>query len=246
MRSLADPYQDGTVVQAFLLGEIEYDRCLALQQKLVDDAHSRADRRIVLLLCEHPPVITIGRSGSREDVQLRSVQLAGRPIDVRSAQRGGGAVLHLPGQLAVYPIVPLERLGWSVGEFLSRFQAGLLASLAELQVQGQAKPEQYGIWGNSGQLASLGVGIKHWITHFGAQINVLPPLHLFQYVVTDPISHSTAGSLASELGCSPRMANVRSRVVRGVSEALGCEKYHLYTSHPLLERIGRHPFARAS
>jgi len=232
-------------VHAFLLGEIDFHRCVALQQRLVDEAYSRADGRIALLLCEHPPIITIGRGGSRSDVQLRDVQLAGRTIDVVRVGRGGGTLLHLPGQLAVYPIVPLADLGWSVGEFLGRFQNGLQDALQELGVAGRRREGQFGVWGETGQLASIGVGVKHWITYHGAQINILPPLHLFQYVVTDPVAGSRIGSVADELRHGVRMAQVRSRVVRSVSEALGSTGYHLFTGHPLLSQIGRKPFAKA-
>jgi len=221
-------------VAVHLLGQISLDRCLALQKRLIYEASCRADGRITLLICEHPPIVTIGRGGSRDDIQLRAVQLAGQTIDIYSVNRGGGAMFHLPGQLAVYPIVPLACQGWTVGEFLDRFQAGLQLALGQLDLKPHARPSRYGLWGVSGQLVSIGVAVTDWITYFGGWIHVAPPLPVLRYVVTDPIERIAAGSLSEERRQPLRMAHVRSRVARAVSEAFDCPEYLLYTGHPLL------------
>ena len=225
-------------IAVYLLGQVGFERALALQQRLVFDACTTAGGQITLLLCEHPPIITIGRGGSRADVQLENVLLAGRTLDIYRVNRGGGAVLHHPGQLAVYPIVPLDRLGWTVGEFLQRFQAGLAASLAELKIASQPRPGRYGLWGQSGQLASLGVSVKDWVTYYGAQIHVGPALHLQKFIDSDRADRIRIGSLCEESDAAVKMTAVRSRVVRCTAEAFGCE-YHVYTDHPLLPHVLR-------
>ena len=98
----------GPAVETHLLGCVDFDRAAALQERLVDEVADRDDGQIRLLLCEHPPVVTIGRAGSPAEVHYEADPLRQRRIEVRWVKRGGGCLVHLPGQLAVYPIVPLR------------------------------------------------------------------------------------------------------------------------------------------
>jgi lipoyl(octanoyl) transferase len=234
--------------EVFLLGQVDFDACLALQRRLVSDSASRAAGNISLLVCEHPPIITIGRSGSRDDVRVRGALLAGRTIELVEVDRGGGTMLHLPGQLAIYPIVPLDWYGWTVGEYLHRLQAGLLRALGELGITGELRPGRHGIWGRSGQLISVGVAVTDWIAYYGALLNVVPTLPIYDYIDTDPVEHTPAGSICQEHRKPVHMTAVRSRVVRAVVEALGCEQFFAYAGHPLLTHAGRlvHDAALAS
>ena len=125
-------------LEAFLLGTVDFDVTLQLQQRLVEQAHERGDGQITLLLCEHPTIITIGRGGSPAEVATQCTPVRTGQIEVRWVNRGGGCLLHCPGQLAIYPIVPLRWHGFSVGEFLDRFQAGLLEALDDLNVPAHA------------------------------------------------------------------------------------------------------------
>src|SRR5437773_10504444 len=99
-------------VHIHLLGTVDFEDCLALQRRLAYDAVSRGDGRIVVLLCKHPPLITIGRRGSRADVKFTGGELAHRQLEIRYGSRGGGALLHAPGQLAIYPTIPIAHHGW--------------------------------------------------------------------------------------------------------------------------------------
>jgi lipoyl(octanoyl) transferase len=226
-------------LEAFLLGQTEFHLAMALSQRLVFDAGDRADGQITLLLCEHSPLVTIGRLGSKAHVRFAPRELASRQLDVRWVNRGGGAILHAPGQLAVYPIVPLAWRRWTVGEYLARLERGLVGALADLGVAGQVRPGSGGIWGRSGQLASIGVAVKHWTTYFGAYLNVDPALAPFRYVSSDPQGGTPASSLAAERRQRITMPAVRAAVVPRLAGAFGCERYHLYTGHPLLTQLTR-------
>jgi len=227
----------GPSVETFLLGNVDFHTCLALQNRLVYEAGGRADGQISLLLCEHPPAITVGRSGSRAHVRLSPGELNSRQLQIDWVNRGGGAVLHLPGQLAVYPIVPLEPHGWSVGEYLRRFEAGLLATLEELGVRGSLQAGCRGIWGRSGQLVILGAAVKNWITYHGAFINVAPAMGGFRSIDTDPIGGSAMSSLVVERQQPVKMTTVRAALIGCLAAALECERYHIYSGHPLLPRL---------
>jgi lipoyl(octanoyl) transferase len=225
-------------LQAFLLGTVDFETCLALQQRLVFETSGATDRQITLLVCEHPPTLTVGRDGSRAHLHFSPEALVSEQLSVRWINRGGGCMLHLPGQLAIYPIVPLDRCDLTVGEYLNCLQSGLLAALAELGVRGTVRPGWPGIWGRTGQLAAIGVSIKSWTTYHGAFLNVAPAMRLFRRIETDPTQKTPMSSLVVERQTAVKMTSVRGAVVRHLAAALGADRYHLHTSHPLLSRLG--------
>jgi lipoyl(octanoyl) transferase len=223
-------------VQAHLLGLVDFDACLALEQRLVYETSGRRDAPISLLLCEHADLITVGRQGSHAHIHCSQRELISQRIDVRWVNRGGGAIMHTPGQLAVYPIVPLERQHYSVGEYLARLQTGVLDTLAELGIHGQTRCGQHGIWGRSGQLVAFGAAVKSWTTYHGAFINVAPQMQRCRLVTSDFVGHSPAGSLVAERQQPVKMTSVRESLLRHVTAALGCDRFHLYSGHPLWMR----------
>ena len=231
-----DNQTSAPAVQAHLLGRIDFGRCLALQQRLVHRTAAGDDGQIRLLLCEHPDIITVGRGGSPAEIQSDAGLLKSGRIEVRWVKRGGGCLVHAPGQLAVYPIVPLRWHGFSVGEYLDRFQAGVLNTLGELGIHGEARPGQHGIWGRTGQLAAFGIAVRDWVAYHGAFINVSPSMGLFRLVDADPQGTTRMSCLVAERGQPVRMTSVRAELVRGLTDAFGCDRYHLYTGHPWLRR----------
>jgi len=221
-------------VETFLLGRVPYLHCLALQERLRRHVAARDDGQIVVLMCEHPEVITIGRGGRPSDITSRGT-LRSREIETHWVNRGGGTLVHCPGQLAVYPIVRLRWHEFSLGDYLHRLQTALADTLTELGVQVHLQLGRMGVWGRTGRIASLGVAVRDWVTWQGAFINVSPAMGLFRLVQSDPLASSCTGSLAAERCGVVRMATVRAVLVRQLSEAFGCDRYHLYTGHPWLK-----------
>jgi lipoate-protein ligase B len=148
--------------------------------------------------------------------------------------------LHAPGQLCVYPIVSLARLGWSVGEFMRRFQNGLQLAFDHLIVRAKAHEGRFSLGGRAGVLAAMGVSVQNWVTCHGAFINVNPPMARFSKVDTldpdrvRPGEKATMTSLLAERRVAVTMTNVRSALVAGLAEAFACSRHHIYTQHPLL------------
>jgi lipoyl(octanoyl) transferase len=253
-------------LEAFLLGQIDFDVALTLQQRLIEQSRDRGDGQVTLLLCEHPTLITVGRGGSPGDVAMHNNLVRTRQIEVRWVNRGGGCLMHSPGQLAIYPIVPLRWHEFSVGEFLHRFRTGIIEALDDLNVPTRASgteegtvpifvqakmglspstplaktpsvPFPVGVWGRTGQLAALGVAVRHWTTYYGAYLNVCPPMGLFRLVKTDSLAQRSMSCLVAER-CGPvRMTGVRSALVCRLAERFNCDRYHLYTGHPMLRRV---------
>lgn len=224
-------------VEAHLLGLVEFDDCLALQQRLVYEASGRDDAQITLLLCEHPLKITVGRQGSRSHIRLSRHELVSRQIDIRWINRGGGCLVHAPGQLAVYPIVPLERRSLTVGDYLERLQRGLAEALADVDCRVQAKPGRFGLWAQAAQVAAVAAAVKSWVSYYGAYLNVAPALYPFRWVQTDPVDATPMTSLSADRRRPVRMPAVREAVVRRLSAAFDCERYHIYSGHPLLRPV---------
>lgn len=225
----------GPTMAAHLLGVVDFEACLALQQRLVYEASGCRNREITLLLCEHPPQVTVGRAGSRADVRFTAAELRSRKLELRWVNRGGGCVLHAPGQLAIYPIVPLERLSLRVGDFIDRLETGIAAALVEAGYQATRLPAQHGIWGRTGQLAVVATAVKSWVSYFGAYLNVSPSMQLVRGIRSDRLNDAPLSSLAVERQ-GVRMSGMRERVVRNLAAAFDCQRFHLHSGHPLLLR----------
>ncbi|MGM0487645.1 MAG: lipoyl(octanoyl) transferase LipB [Planctomycetota bacterium] len=229
-------------VQFHLLGRVPFDEFLAFQRRLVYEASGQDDGRITVLLCEHPALITVGRTGSRRHIRLTSRQLRERRLEVRWVSRGGGCILHGPGQISVYPIVPLRWHGWTVGEYLRRLRWALIQTMDQLAVRHEIKGRPAGIWGRSGQLAAWGVAVRNWVTSHGAYVNVNPVMTQYPFVdVIDPDGtergeKSTMGCLLAERRQAVTSPGVRARLIPLLAAALGTEQYHLITGHWLLGR----------
>lgn len=224
-----------------LLGETAWDRCFALQRQLLHYAETDLRVRLVVLMCEHPPIVTVGRGGSRGDVRMHCQQLRRRGVRLQWTGRGGGCIPHSPGQLSIYPIVPLARLGWTVGELARRLQRGAAAALGDLGLRTTATtPPHLGLAGRSGLLAAFGLAVRNWISWHGLHVNVNPPLDVFRLVDTLPASGGRApasmSSLVSEAGPGVRMKStaVRAALVAQLAQALEVADYTLHTGHPLL------------
>ena len=234
-----------------LLGQVDYEDCLTAQKRLAYDAATRGDGRLTMLLCEHPGLITVGRRGSRDQLQLTGAELAERALTVRYVSRGGGCLLHAPGQLAIYVITQIAWHRWTVGEFLRRFQRGLQGALLQLGVQANSLPNHFGLWGTTGQLASFGVAVKFGVTSQGAFLNLDPDPRSLRRIEALPTAEyadlaklqsglpqrPAFSSLLSETSLPVKMTTVRAAVVPQLAAAFGCENHQLHTGHPLLPEL---------
>ena len=234
MNSRSRPAPSEAALQAYLLGTVDFRACLALQQRLVYEAGERTDGQITLLICEHTPTITVGRGGSRWDIRLTDQELTSRQVPVVWVGRGGGCLAHGPGQVAIYPIVPLSQRGLTVGEYLCRMQAALVATLQDVGIRPQMRAEQFDLWGRTGQLATVAAAVRNWTTYHGAFINVCPAMHLFRHVRTNSGPAATMSSLVADSQKPIKMTSVRSSIVRHVAVSLGCERLHIHSGHPFL------------
>ena len=227
------------LLEAHLLGTVPFDDAFALQQRLVYEAGAGQAAAISLLVCEHPPVITLGRLGSRGHLRATTAELASRQVELRWVNRGGGAICHGHGQLAVYPIVPLAAFGWTIGGFLERFHHGLEGVLHDIGVGAHLERDRLSFFGRTGQLVHFGLAVKNWTTYFGAYINVHPARDLARLAQTDPEDRLAASSLMIERQSAVKMASVRAAVIARLAESFETPRHHVYSGHPLLSRSSR-------
>jgi len=190
------------------LGRVAFADALAMQEKLV--AEKRADHSLgdELLLLEHEPVYTIGRTPDRSS--LRDV--ADLPHPLFPINRGGQATYHGPGQLIGYPIIDLRECGQDLHRYLRWLEALLVETLAEVGIAATARPGLTGVWVEDRKIASIGVGVRHWITMHGFALNVCGDLAPFDQIVPCGIANVAMTSIEKEIGGEPSVSEVAARV----------------------------------
>jgi lipoate-protein ligase B len=155
----------------FDLGVIAYQQAWEAQKSLFQDvACGRLSSGVIL--CQHPAVITVGRSGKKENILADDAALKSRGIAVYDVERGGDVTYHGPGQLLVYPIVNLAHVKKDIRFYIRVLEETGLALLAAFGVTGLRKAGASGVWVGNQKIASLGIAIKQWITYHGLAINI--------------------------------------------------------------------------
>jgi lipoyl(octanoyl) transferase len=222
---------EADVLQVYLLGEVELDAVLRLQRRLHFEV--TGDRsQAVLLVCEHPPLITMGRQASRSHLKADPAEF-GWPV--RWVGRGGGCWLHRPGQLAVYAIFPIDRLGLSIGDYLHDLGAAFAATFADFSVRQRSSVDEAGLWFGDRLAAAIGVSVRHMVTSFGGLVNVSPDLEFFRGIQCHPRSQGPMTSLERERHGRLRMSRVRERLVDRFVERFAFSRATVFTEHPVLQ-----------
>ena len=228
-------------LEIYLLGTVDLDDALRLQRRLAYDLGESGGGG-ALVLCEHPPAISVGRSGSRAHILADDEGLRDRGIRVRWINRGGGCVLHLPGQLAAYLSLPLSPLGLDLRHYLDGLHAAIIATLREFDLTGSTRADCPGVFLGNARVASVGVSVNRWIASHGLTLNVGPYLAPFDDLLDEP---GPSGMSLQQTSMEARrqrpapMAKVREALVRQVEAAFGLERHHVYTQHPLIRRKAR-------
>ena len=183
-------------VQLVEAGRVPYDRALDWQRTL---AQARIDGRLeedLLLLLEHPPVVTLGRTARGAHV------LRPEGVDVVEVERGGDVTFHGPGQLVGYPIFDLhgppyrQDLHW----YLRTLEDALIAALAELGIPAERRTGYTGVWTRGRKIASIGIHVKQWVTWHGFALNVTTDLTHFDRIVPCGIQGVEMTSVERERG----------------------------------------------
>jgi len=228
----------GSSLDVFLLGTVELGAALELQDRLRNDVAGRTDTHGTLLVCEHPPSVTIGREGSFADILVEREELTARRMEIRWLNRGGGTFVHLPGQLAAYVIAPIERMQMGLLDLRTAMENSLIGTAADLNVPAEPAPDSPGAVCRCGQFGFIGMSVRDGVSYGGVHLNVSLPQDAFDLVRWND-SAIRISSLSAQRTRPTAMSTVREGLIRNISTVLGYDGYHLYTGHPLLHRTTR-------
>lgn len=184
-------------------GRRDYVECWEYQKRLAAErgAGLRPD---TLILVEHPPVYTRGRS-SRSPAD-------GLPHPCHDVERGGDITFHGPGQLVGYPILDLRKLDLLVGTYLRRLEAALIEALGTLGVEAGRVPGRTGVWSRGRKLAAIGVAVRGWVSYHGFALNVCGDSEPFRAIRPCGLDPETVGSVSQALNRPVSLAEAREPV----------------------------------
>jgi lipoyl(octanoyl) transferase len=177
-----------------------------------------------LLLLEHPPVYTLGKSGHLENILIPQEEMQRRGIGFYHTNRGGDITFHGPGQLVGYPILDLEKFYTDIGRYLRNVEEVIIRSIAEFGLKGERSSGETGVWlqpdvkGAERKICAMGVRCSRWVTMHGFALNVNTDLSYFDNVIPCGIQNKKVTSLQQELGKRIPMDEVKESVRRNFED----------------------------
>ena len=224
------------------LGLIAYAEAWELQKRVVA-ARKAGAIEDVLLFCEHPHVITLGRSGNRANLLAGESVLRQKGVEFFETSRGGDITYHGPGQIVGYPILNLGAIRRDVVWYVRTLEEAMIRATADLGIAARREPGKTGIWVDADQvadrskrdsslalgmtdqqaekLAAIGVHISRWVTSHGFAYNVATDLRYFELIVPCGIADRKATSLEKLLGRRVSLEEIRPLLVKQVCEVFG-------------------------
>lgn len=172
--------KENTSCQVKDLGTIDYGKAYALQRDYVNTLVQEGMQ--TLILCEHPPTLTLGRSSDEKHILISQEELDKRNVSVHHIDRGGDITLHAPGQLVVYPILDLANFGKDLRSYLRRLEQVAIDLLSGFDIVASRFSGQTGVWTGKKKIASIGIGVRKWISFHGLAVNVNTDLNLFSMI----------------------------------------------------------------
>jgi len=229
------------ICQIIDLGLIGYAEAWTLQKRAVA-ARKAGAIDDVLLLCEHPHVITLGRSGKRENLLASEHVLRQKGVEFHTTDRGGDITYHGPGQIVGYPILNLGAIRRDVVWYVRMLEEAMIRATAEFGVAAERVAGKTGIWVKNGnaeeKLAAIGVHISRWVTSHGFAYNVSTDLRKFDLIVPCGIADRKATSLEKLLGRNVEEKEVAPRIAKHLGKLLGLEMKET-SRRELLEKLER-------
>ena len=229
------------ICQIIDLGLIGYAEAWTLQKRAVA-ARKAGAIDDVLLLCEHPHVITQGRNGKRENLLASEHVLRQKGVEFHATDRGGDITCHGPGQIVGYPILNLGAIRRDVVWYVRMLEEAMIRATAEFGVAAERVDGKTGIWVKNGnaeeKLAAIGVHISRWVTSHGFAYNVSTDLRKFDLIVPCGIADRKATSLEKLLGRNVEEKEVAPRIAKHLGKLLGLEMKET-SRRELLEKLER-------
>lgn len=207
-----------------------WNRQEALFDELVAAKKQGASYINRIILCEHPHVYTLGRSGKECNMLLSEEQLKAIGATYHHIDRGGDITYHGPGQLVCYPILNLEEFGWGLKEYVHHLEEAVIQVCASYGIEAGRVEGATGVWLDGGKLrarkiCAIGVRSSHYVTMHGLALNVNTDLRYFSYINPCGFVDKGVTSLSQELGHEMEMAEVKQRLTSALYHELQIEQH---------------------
>jgi lipoyl(octanoyl) transferase len=180
-------------------GITNYHEAWDYQKKLFDKV-VREHSQNYLILTEHHPVITIGKTGSQNNLLTPPSQLSSKGIDLVEIDRGGDITFHGPGQMVGYPILDLSQFHKDIHWYLRTIEEVIIRVLKGFGIQGKRIPDLTGVWVNDKKICAIGVKVTRWVTMHGFALNISTDLNYFNHIIPCGISDHGVTSIFEEIG----------------------------------------------
>ena len=209
------------------LGLIDYKKCWDYQEEIfaeilaVKSANQKGNKtnatKNYLILCEHPHVYTLGKSGDENNLLVNEEYLKSRGATFHKINRGGDITYHGPGQIVGYPILDLDNFFTDIHKYLRFLEEAIILTLKEYGLDSERSPGETGVWFDVGtpkarKICAMGVKSSRWVTMHGFAFNINSDLSYFKNIIPCGITDKNVTSLQQELGEKINMEEVKAKV----------------------------------
>lgn len=223
------------------LGKIKYDEAWKLQEEIFAEVVQRKIEnrekpekehgipRHYFLLCEHEPVITLGKNAQAENVLMNEHFLKTHGIEKFDINRGGDVTFHGPGQIVGYPILDLDYFFTDIGKYLRNLEEVIIRTLVVYGVHGERMAGATGVWldvdkpAQARKICAIGIRCSRWVTMHGFALNINTNLEYFKYIIPCGITDKQVTSLERETGEKQNMEEVKTLLIKNFAEVFQCE-----------------------
>lgn len=221
-------------VEYLNIGLKDYAECWELQRTLFDRVLSRknepSDEAGYLLLCEHPAVYTLGKSGKEENLLFNEAQLARLGAQFYRIDRGGDVTFHGPGQIVGYPILDLERIGIGLKDYIGALEQSVIDCVADYGIVTCRIPSASGVWicregAAPRKICAIGVRSSRFVTMHGFALNVATDLKYFTYINPCGFADRGVASIEGEIGSKVDMQEVKNKIINYLEKNLNVKIY---------------------
>lgn len=218
--------------KVYKLGRVPYGKALDIQVKLLE-MRKRGEIDDTLLLLEHPHTVTIGRRGNIGNLLAAGNYLEKSGIHFEVISRGGDITYHGPGQIVGYPIMDLNEMGRDIHKYLRKLEETIIVSLVDFGIRGRRVKGVTGVWVKWHKIASIGVGVKKWITYHGFALNVNTDLSYFDMMVPCGIENVRMTSIQRWLAEQEfiDMPEVEESIIKAFSQVFNITHSNTITLH---------------
>jgi lipoate-protein ligase B len=196
------------------LDTVPYEKAFELQKRLVK-MRSQEVINDILILLEHPPVFTVTRKATLDNILASPDELKGKGISVCKTNRGGDITYHGPGQLVGYPIMDLKDYGKDLHKYIRTIEEMIISLLMDYSISAHRDKIHPGVWVGNEKIAAIGIAVKSsWITMHGFALNINPDLNHYALIVPCGISDRGVTSLSKLLGKPISQKEVRQKLIQ--------------------------------